>query len=171
MKRLYQLPLDTLIYIKLISVGLLILRVAIGLMLMYHGWGKIMNFSNMAPHFTVIGFLPPELNLGLTIFAEFVCAGLVLLGLMTRLACIPVIIMFLVAIVTVHWHDPLFIPMTAKTAEETHAKEMAILYMVPFLVLFFTGPGIYSIEGIFAKRDSILLDEPEPATEVETTAV
>lgn len=155
MKRLYQLPLDTLFYIKLVSFGLLILRLVFGLMLMIgHGWTKIENWSTYAPNFKVISFLPPEANLGLAIFGEFVCAGLVALGLMTRLACIPVIITMVVAITTAHWNDPVFMSATAPKA-----KEMALLYLTPFLVLFFTGPGIYSMEGLWAKRDSAVLDD------------
>src|SRR5579863_9654352 len=78
--------------------GALVLRVAFGLLLLIdHGLGKITHFSNY--EYTFFNFL----NIGhrwsliLCIFAEVVCAGLIALGLFTRLAALVLVINFGVA--------------------------------------------------------------------------
>jgi putative oxidoreductase len=76
------------------------------------------------------------LSLTLAVFAEFFCSVLVIFGLMTRLAAVPVVIMMTVAISLIHAADPI------------EKKELAFLYLVPFLALIFTGAGRYSLDGI-----------------------
>ncbi|MCH5600759.1 DoxX family protein [Niabella ginsengisoli] len=87
-----------------ISIALLLLRVIAGSsMLMNHGLKKIMNFNAMLSK----GFADPfhigtKASLSLTIFAEFFCAGLIVIGLLTRLASIPLIIAMVVALFFAH---------------------------------------------------------------------
>ena len=57
------------------------------------------------------GFADPlglggQLSLGLASFAEFFCAIAVAIGLLTRLASVPVIILFTVAFFIIHGDDP-----------------------------------------------------------------
>lgn len=79
--------------------------------------------------------LGSELSLALTVFAEFVCAILLILGLATRLATIPLIITMVVAGFIVHGNDPF------------GKKEMALLYLAVYFVLLITGPGKYSLDN------------------------
>ncbi len=80
----------------------------------------------------------PAASLHLSAFAEFICAILIILGLLTRLASIPLIINMAVAALIVH------------SADDFGTKEMSLLYLGIFLTLFFTGPGKYSADrGIF----------------------
>ena len=61
--------------------GLLILRIAFGLMMMVHGWSKMQNWGAMSQQFADpfgIGSAP---SLALAIFAEFFCSALLILGL------------------------------------------------------------------------------------------
>jgi putative oxidoreductase len=121
--------------------GLLLLR-ATGLLMMQHGWGKLMSYSERADSWADPIGLGPELSLALAIGAEFLCAILVAVGFATRLAAIPLAFTMLVAITVVHWDDPF------------GKKEFALLYLVPFLTLILTGAGRYSVDGWLARRRS-----------------
>lgn len=79
------------------------------------------------------------LSLALTVFAEFFCALFVVIGLFTRQAVLPLIITMLVAIFVMHWGDSF-----AK-------KELAILYLIPYIILFFMGSGAWSVDGQIRK--------------------
>jgi putative oxidoreductase len=74
-------------------------------------------------------------SLVLAIVAEVGCSLLILLGLFTRFATLPLLFTMLVAAFIVHAADPL------------GKKELALLYALLFATLFFTGPGKYSIDG------------------------
>ena len=121
-----------------LDIGLLLLRVAFGgLMLINHGWGKMMNLLGDDP----IQFADPigvgeTASLALTVFAEVVCAALVAIGFLTRWAIIPLIITMLVAIFIVHISDPF------------KKMEMAILYLIPYVVLWMKGAGKYSVDAL-----------------------
>lgn len=115
------------------STGLLILRVGVALLMMTHGFGKMSNFSTMSAVFDPIG-LGGKLSLSLVIFAEFFCSIALLLGLLTRLAVIPLIINMLVVVFVAHGSDPLAV------------KELAVMYLVIYVTILFTGPGKYSMD-------------------------
>ncbi|OWY28555.1 DoxX family protein [Herbaspirillum robiniae] len=83
--------------------GLLFLRIAGSFMLFYvHGLPKLMHYAH---ELTVIedpfGF-GPALSLWAAIFAEALCPLLIAAGVFTRLACLPVIGVLLVAMLAVH---------------------------------------------------------------------
>jgi putative oxidoreductase len=76
----------------------------------------------------------------LTIFAEVFCSIAIILGLATRLVAIPLIITMSVAVFIIHADDP------------WQKKEFALLYLVPFLTLVFTGAGRFSLDAVIKKR-------------------
>lgn len=132
------------------SIGLLVLRVGIGAFLATHGWGKVQNvFGGKIDQFADpigIGVVPSHV---LAAGAEFGCALLVAVGLFTRLAAIPAAFTMAVAAFIVHAPDPLLM------GSQPKAKEPAILYMVPFVALVFTGAGRYSLDAwLAARRDA-----------------
>jgi len=123
------------------AIGLLVLRLgAGGLMLFAHGWGKLANFGERAANFRDPIGLGPELSLTLTVFSEVVCAGLVMLGLATRLASIPLVITMAVIVFIVHGNDPF------------RQQELPLLFGLAFLALLFTGPGKLSLDALISKR-------------------
>jgi len=73
------------------------------------------------------------------LFAEFFCSVFIILGLFTRLACIPLIIAMSVA---------LFI---ANQGDFFGAGESAGLFLTCFVALLFTGPGKVSLDRFVAK--------------------
>ena len=84
-----------------------------------------------------IGVIP---SLFLTVFAEVICSFLILLGLGTRLAVIPLVITMLVAICIIHGNDGF------------GKQEMALHYLIIYLLLFFTGSGKYSLDQLLFKK-------------------
>ena len=121
------------------NAGLLILRLGMGGLMMKHGYQKLMHFSEYKGQFMNFLGLGQSLSLSLTIFAEFFCALFVLIGLFTRLATIPVIIVMCVALFKAHNSDFL------------GEGEMATLYLAGYLSLLFVGPGKISVDGMMGK--------------------
>lgn len=127
-------------YSVMVSMGLLFLRVMVGVFMMTHGFGKLKMLMGPGE----IQFADPigigvELSLVLAVFAEFFCSILLILGLGTRLATIPLMITMLVAGFVVHRADPF------------QVKEFALLYGVVFTALFITGPGRFSFDYWLSK--------------------
>jgi putative oxidoreductase len=120
--------------------GLLILRLAVGGAMLTHGWAKLSHFGEKAPEFMNFLGLGGTTSLALVVFAEFLCSILLILGLFTRLATIPLIITMKVAIFMVHWQDGF------------GEFELAFLYLAIYAALFFSGAGAYSVDALLHKK-------------------
>ena len=140
------------------SIGLLFLRLGIGGYLITHGWGKVqMLLAGGAETFGDPIGLGSTLSLALVTTSEFLCALLIVLGLATRLAAVPVVISMAVAAFVIHAGDPWTMEAAANAffsgASKTwFSKEPALLYLIPFLSLVFTGGGKISLDGLIAVR-------------------
>ncbi|MBT8271784.1 MAG: DoxX family protein [Flavobacteriaceae bacterium] len=116
------------------KLALTVLRVGFSLLMLRHGIPKInMLFESPIEFADPIG-VGPLVSLILTLIGEVVCPILILIGIKTRLATIPVIITMLVAAFIVHGSDPF------------QKKEMAILFALGFIVILIGGPGKFSID-------------------------
>lgn len=116
--------------------GLFLLRVGIGAMMLFgHGLGKVSKFFDDPTKFADPIGVGPVTSLGLAASAEAGCALLIIVGFYTRLAAIPLAITMLVAAFIIHGGDP------------WGKKEFAMLYAVPVIAIFLTGPGRWSIDG------------------------
>lgn len=119
--------------------ALLLLRLAFGLQMAFaHGWGKLTGYRNLLDTMwqDPIG-VGKEFSLILAIFGELVCAILVAIGLLTRLAAVSCIVTMVVAFGIVHkW----------KLVGEGNG-ELAFLYLAAFLAIFLAGPGKYSVDA------------------------
>jgi len=122
-----------------ISLGALLLRLAIGALLMTHGYHKLVNFASLSSKFADPLHIGSALTLGLAIFAEFFCAIFVLLGLFTRLACIPIIITMAFAVFYAHKGDFF------------NTGEKATLFLLSSIALLFIGPGKVSADKFAGK--------------------
>ena len=116
--------------------GLLIIRLAAGFFMIYgHGYGKLTRlFGPDEISFADPFGLGPVITLTFAVFAEFFCAILVMIGLFTRAALIPLIITMATAFFFVHLTD------------DFGSQEKSLLYLFIFIGLFFTGPGRISID-------------------------
>jgi putative oxidoreductase len=123
---------------KVQDIGLLLLRVGFAaFMIGGHGWGKFQRLlSGDAVEFGDPLGLGPELSFYLVLSAEFLCAILVGLGVFTRLSTIPLIIAMSVAAFIAHADD------------DFGRKEKALLYLVAWVGLFFTGPGRFTLQRL-----------------------
>jgi putative oxidoreductase len=123
------------------SVGLLLLRVGTGsLLLLGHGWAKLIHASERAATFADPIGLGPVASFWLVVFAEAFCSLFVILGLATRLAAIPVVIFLTVAFFIQHAADPF------------PRKELALAYLVSFLTILCTGAGRFSLDASIGRR-------------------
>lgn len=121
-----------------LDLGLLILRLVGGGAMLTHGLPKLQKILAGNYQFADPIGLGPELSLFLVTFAEVVCAVLIIVGLLTKLAALPLIIDMAVAFFIVHQADPF------------GDKEITLVFLGIFLTLFLTGPGRYSLDrGIF----------------------
>ena len=124
------------------NIALLILRVCLGVIMAFgHGYQKLTHFNEIASN----GFhdflgLGSQISLGLATFAEFFCAIFIILGLFTRYAVIPLIILFLVIVVKVHGLD------IFDTAEKP------FVLLAGYVAILFLGPGKISIDGLISRR-------------------
>ena len=124
---------------KVVSLLILAARLLFGVLFLVHGYEKLMNFSTLSETFpSVLGF-GSYMSLMLAIFCEF-CGSLFLIaGLLQRIVLIPMIISMAVAFFDVH---------DAMLPE----GELALIYMIMFIILFITGPGRYSLDCLIVKK-------------------
>ncbi len=119
----------------------LLLRIAFcGLMVYNHGLMKMAIFSESPESFPDPLGIGGKMSYYLVVFAESVCSVLVLLGLFTRFALIPLIITMLVATLTVNWDNPLT------------DKELPLLYLTVYAAIFLLGPGRFSLDKLWFER-------------------
>lgn len=121
------------------NAAMLLLRLGSGILIMNHGYSKLMNFASLQHKFMNFLGLGSTLTLSLVIFAEFFCSMFLILGLFTRLATIPLIIVMSVVLFKVQNHDFF------------GDGEAPALYLIAFLVLLFAGPGKVSVDGMIGK--------------------
>jgi putative oxidoreductase len=139
------------------SIGLLVLRLGAGGFMALHGWGKVkMVAQGQFDQFGDPIGLGPAASLVLAALAEFLCAILVILGVGTRLAALPVVFTMAVAAFVVHRADPWttgggYARFVAGESNMPLSKEPALLFLVVFLALALAGAGRYSL-GTFVWR-------------------
>lgn len=129
---------------RLLDWASLLLRIIGALALMYgHGWGKLDKVMSGADLEFVNPFgIGSGVTFHIVMFAEFFCAALVLIGLLTRIALIPLLINFLFIAFVIHGSDPFAV------------KEMGLLYLGIFGTLMLLGPGKHSVDRLINKRVS-----------------
>lgn len=123
------------------DLGILLFRVGISALMLSHGYGKLLQFFSGKE----IVFVDPigigdTASLALAVFSEFICSILIILGLGTRIAAIPLIITMAVAVFIVHAPDPMM------------NKELPLLYLLGYVLLMLTGSGKYSLDHYFLKK-------------------
>lgn len=128
----------TILDLQKVDLGLLIFRIGISGLMLTHGIPKLLRFFGSEE----IVFGDP-LGLGqvttftLAVFAEFLCSILIIIGLGTRIAAIPLIITMSVVAFIVHAPDGF------------GRQELPLLYLFGFILLFLTGSGKYSLDQYF----------------------
>lgn len=134
-----------------LSLGLLLIRIIIGVLMAFYGYHKLINFETMAASdfwAKEVSFLgmTGKFPLALTVFAEFFCSLLLILGLFTRWALIPLIICMGYIIVSVAKFSVI------NTGDNGTEMNTAFVYFIIYVALFITGPGNYSLDYKVANR-------------------
>lgn len=125
----------------IIDIVILVTRIFVGFAMLSHGFPKLQQLlSGEEIQFYEFMFFSAKTSLILAVFAEFVCSIFIILGLFTRFAVFFLIITMAVAGLIVHSADPF-----AK-------REISLLYLSVYLLLFAFGPGRYSIDHMISKR-------------------
>jgi putative oxidoreductase len=117
---------------KKLSSLLLVLRVVFGLLLAYHGMQKLIGFSAIAPSFPDPLGTGSTWALALAIFGELFCSVAFIFGFLFRLSTIPMIFTMVVAL------------FTAK-------QELALAYLLLYVILYIFGPGKYALDTMIAR--------------------
>jgi len=126
---------------NLSGVGLLILRLFIGGMMAFaHGLPKLMSYGEKSGGFPDPLGVSSPVSLALAIFSELFCSLLIMAGVATRLASTQLIFTMIVAAFLVHGADPF------------STKELALVYLIPFITLFLTGPGKFSVDHLIKTK-------------------
>lgn len=121
------------------NLGLLLLRIGFGLLMIPHGWAKFMKFEELQPKFMDFMGLGPSISLGLVIFAELICSALLVLGLLTRWATIPLIVTAVVISSAHQW-------------DFFGESELGSAYLIAYLAILLLGSGNYSFDYLFSKK-------------------
>lgn len=122
-----------------VSLLILALRLFFGILFFTHGLDKLANFNELLPNFPdVLGF-GSYMSLMVSIFCEFCCSLFLIAGLLVRLTVIPMMIAMAVAFFDVH--DGMF-----------PEGELALIYLIMFIILYITGPGKFSIDYLIDKK-------------------
>lgn len=121
------------------DLSMFLLRLGLGVLMIPHGYDKMVNFSKYRGDFIDFLGLGGGVSLGLTVFAEFFCAMFLIMGLFTRMTVIPLIIAMCVAV------------FKANNGDIFGNGEHGSLYLVGFVVILLCGPGKASVDGIMGK--------------------
>jgi putative oxidoreductase len=119
-------------------------RLTLGWIFLQSGWGKLHNLPKVIEYFTSLGIPAPQIQAPFSASMEFACGALLLAGLMTRLASLPLIAIMAVAILTAKKGDIHELSDLFEVAE--------YLYIALLLWLGAYGAGPISLDRVFAKR-------------------
>jgi putative oxidoreductase len=124
-----------------IDAGLLFLRVTGAAMLFaVHGLPKMLHYTQELAHIEDPFGLGTHFSLWAALLAEVVCPPLIALGVGTRLACLPIISLLLVALLFVH-------------PEWTLAEgQFGWLLLIVFATIFLCGPGQWRVRFVSQHR-------------------
>ena len=122
----------------------LLARISVGAVFVETGWGKLHNLPKVVEFFTELGIPFPQFQAPFVAMNEFVCGMLILVGLLTRFATVPLIISMTVALIT------------AKKSDISSATDLfglsEYLYIVIFVWLLIRGAGFLSIDRWLAGK-------------------
>jgi putative oxidoreductase len=130
------------------DIGLLILRITLAVVFVYHGGQKLFGLfggfglSGTAQWMASIGIPLPYVSAIAAGSAEFFGGLALLLGLWTRIAAIPMVFTMIVAIVSAHW---------SKFDARSGGMEYPLTLVAALAALALIGGGRLSITSLFGR--------------------
>lgn len=140
----------------------ILVRLMVGLVFLSEGFLKFVDPASVgAGRFARIGIPAPDLTASLVGSVEMICGALVLVGLLTRLAAIPLIAVMLGAIVTTK--IPIFLgrdlgPFVVRDLDRygllsmAHESRTDWSMLLGAIFLAIVGAGAWSLDAWFARR-------------------
>lgn len=132
------------------DLGLLLIRLIVGLLMACFGYQKLIHFNEMAAsdfwanNVNFIG-MKGAVPLALTIFAELFCSVFLILGVFTRFSLL--VLAFCMGYIFL----VIFPGSIVENGENGFKFNDAFVYFMIYVGLFFTGPGKYSIDSQFKR--------------------
>jgi putative oxidoreductase len=134
------------------DVGVLLLRVGVGVAGIFHGAQKVFGvweghgIEGFAGALTKMNVPMPTVSAWLAALAELGGGALILVGLATRLASVPFAFTMLIAWTVAH---------KASFLKESGGSDFPFVLMLAALALVFTGAGKFSLDALLFKgKDS-----------------
>jgi putative oxidoreductase len=121
----------------------LLVRLFVGYFFLETGWGKVHDLGALSQRFVQWGIPMPTFNATLSAYTELIGGTLILVGLLTRLASIPMVINMVVAVIAVKMKE------VGSVNDFVELDEP--LYALMFLWLFFVGPGWVSLDHLIVR--------------------
>ena len=122
----------------------LLARLTVGYAFAESGWGKVHNLQGVAEYFAELGIPAPAFQATFVSYVELLGGSLVLLGLGTRLAALPLIGTMIVALMTAKAND------IASYSDLIGTIELC--YAVVLVWLALAGGGKASIDHLLSRR-------------------
>jgi len=124
--------------------ALLLGRLAVGLLFLSTGWGKVHNIPKVTHFFETLGIPAPGFHAVLVGYSELLCGAALVIGLLSRLATIPLIVSMTVAL------------LTAKRGDIHGLFDLVgqdeFTYLVVLVMIAVLGPGRIALDHFVAKR-------------------
>ena len=136
------------------GVSPLVARVVVGVVFVQSGWGKLNDLASVTEFFTSLGLPAPAFQAVLASTTELVCGALLLVGLATRVAAVPLIITMIVAIRTALWDQVEGVASLFTMIE--------FLYIVLCVWLGTHGAGPVSIDALIERRSARTVASRDP---------
>lgn len=119
-------------------------RLAVGLLFVSTGWGKAHDIPKVTHFFESLHIPAPGLNAVVVAYSELVGGTLLVLGLFTRLATVPLIVSMVVAILTAKLDDLHGLFDLVGFDEFT--------YLVVLVMIAVIGPGMISLDHLLVRK-------------------
>jgi putative oxidoreductase len=118
-------------------------RLTLGWVFLLSGWGKLHHLQDVIDFFASLGIPAPQLQAPFASGVEFVCGALLLAGLFSRFAAMPLVVVMVVAIAT------------ARAEELTSLGALfgfiEYLYIVLLGYVAIEGPGPLSLDALLRR--------------------
>lgn len=128
---------------------------------MEHGYSKLLKGPDAFAYVLHgLGVPAPHLTAWLTILTELMGGFAVLLGAFVALVSVPMAVLLLTAIISVHWrYGFLSIKLLAATPAGAQfgppGYECDLLYLACLVALVLSGSGPFSLDGVFSRKRPI----------------
>jgi putative oxidoreductase len=128
----------------------LLARVTLGVLFMSTGWGKVHSLDRVTAFFTELGIPAPGFHAVLVSWTELVGGALLLAGLFSRFAAVPLAVSMIVALITAKASEIHGLPDLFGTVEFTY---LALLVWVAV-----SGAGSISLDFLLSRGRGVTIE-------------